>query len=505
MARSPGVAAARDMMKPAREIELKLEVPPGAAREVISLLGGKGKSKHLHATYYDTPDGALRDRGISFRVRRDDGAFVQTIKVDRGPGGGLFDRSEWERALADATPDFTAIDEADLRDALDGDDGWDAVTPAFIVDVERMVWDATMADGTAEVVFDRGSVIAIGAKSAISEVELELRAGSASLIFALARRIASTAPVRLGVLTKAERGHRLRTARARRATKAEPLTLPGDATTAEAFGRIAETCLRQFRLNEPLIVERDVSGLHQSRVALRRLRSAISMFRKVVADERSDEIRLRQRTLAATLGDARNLDVLIERLHGDCDGALLAELQTKREAAYDRALAALDTADARLLSLDVLEWAELGRWRTWPSEDAAAVLASPARDFAAGVLDRHRRRVKKRGANLSRLDPEQRHQLRIEAKKLRYATEFFSSLFEGKKKQRRARNFRAALEALQDNLGALNDIATGEALAQDLAARGVTLPAIGGEDAAQLLDQAEESHDALVDAKPFWR
>lgn len=491
-----------------REIELKLEVDPGVAGSAVEALGlGDGETARLVATYYDTPDKTLRDHGISFRVRRSRDAYVQTIKRARPEAAGLFDRAEWERQLGEPGPDLSAVDEAGLREAVGEAGAWNAMRPAFTVDVERTAWRMPLLDGSAEVVLDQGSVLAAGLQELISEFELELRDGAPRALFGLARQLAEVVPVRLGVLTKSERGYRLLEGKSGGATKAEPLRLSPDASTAEAFASIVHACLRHFRLNEPVAMRREAAGLHQSRVALRRLRSAISIFRDVVADDWSDSIRMRLRSLAGTLGEARNLDVLLPRLDAEqVDAAVRTKLREEREAAYHRALEALASKEARLLMIDILEWSEVGAWRMEPAPGAAPLLVMPARAFASSVLDRYRRRLKKRGRGLATLDPESRHRARIEAKKLRYAAEFFRSLFERKKESRRAETFLSALEDLQEGLGALNDIATGEALARTLAARGIDLPATAtGQDEPRLLHQAEKAYDRFVDAKPFWR
>lgn len=492
-------------MNGVREVELKLELNPSAARTVADSLG-EGTTNRLLATYYDTPRGSLRKRGISFRVRRSAEGYVQTVKVARGAGAGFFDRAEWEMPLDSDEPDLSVIDEAGLHDVLDKPKEWKKLRPIFTVDVERSVWRAALDGGSAEVVLDQGSVLADGVRTPISELELELKHGSAAALFGLARRIAGSAPFRVGVLTKAERGYRLLDGNAECPTKAEPIRLPAGATTAEAFAVIVQACLRHFRLNEPLVGQRDADGLHQARVALRRLRSAISLFRRLVADEQAEAIKHELRRLAATLGDARNLDVLLERIIPGHDSAVLDQIRQAREAAYGRALEALDSERSRALMLDLLEWVEVGSWRTRPPPSAAVPLDMPAPDFASDVLKRYRRRVKKRGAGLATLDPEDRHRVRIDAKKLRYASEFFASLFEGRKEGRRAKTFLSALEDLQASLGALNDIATGEKLAKELSARGIDLPAdIVDANEAQLLRDAESAHKAFVKAKPFWR
>jgi triphosphatase len=63
---------------------------------------------------------------------------------------------------------------------------------------------------------------------------------------------------------------------------------------------------------------------------------------------------------------------------------------------------------------------------------------------------------------LARLDARSRHKLRIQAKKLRYAAEFFVSLFAQKRTVKRRKQFLDALGRLLDGLGDLNDIAVHE-------------------------------------------
>jgi triphosphatase len=129
-----------------------------------------------------------------------------------------------------------------------------------------------------------------------------------------------------------------------------------------------------------------------------------------------------------------------------------------------------------------------------------------------------RKRIRKRGRHLDRLDPEARHRVRIEAKKLRYGAEFFASLYADKKSHKRHKAFVSALSDLQDHLGALNDQATAHSVLASLVispdhppVAGETLFAAGlaaGDneaDARKLLKAAAEAHRELLDVKPFWR
>jgi len=102
-----------------------------------------------------------------------------------------------------------------------------------------------------------------------------------------------------------------------------------------------------------------------------------------------------------------------------------------------------------------------------PPADGADPLGAPARSFAARLLDRRQRKLERRGRALARSTPEERHALRIAAKKMRYAADFFAPLFS----RRRARLYLDALARLQKVLGRYNDAATAARLAPELAGR----------------------------------
>jgi triphosphatase len=129
------------------------------------------------------------------------------------------------------------------------------------------------------------------------------------------------------------------------------------------------------------------------------------------------------------------------------------------------------------------------------------------------VLEKRRRQVKKRGRDLESLNAEERHNVRIAAKKLRYGAEFFAGLYIDKKASKRHMAFVAALEDLQDSLGDLNDITTGHELLNELTeagsgsalfAAGMTAADIEAR-ATKLVASAAKAHEALIDVRPFWR
>ena len=143
-------------------------------------------------------------------------------------------------------------------------------------------------------------------------------------------------------------------------------------TTAAAFQAIGRACLHHLMSNERVLSEtRDPEVVHQMRVAMRRLRAAISLFKDVLADERRDAIRSELKWISNELGAARDLDVFIAKTlepvrkkHPDEPGLefLVRSFQEQREQAYDRALAAVASQRFRTLVIDTAAWIEAGSW-----------------------------------------------------------------------------------------------------------------------------------------------
>lgn len=499
-------------MTSGREIELKLDLEPDDASKLrrLPLLDGiEGRTVRQSSTYFDTPDQAIRSAGFSLRVRQVGQHFVQTVKQGGEGAAGLFDRPEWEAPVDGNAPDLDAAAATPLGGTLTKKVR-KRLAPVAAVNVDRTIWLLPRDGGAIEVTLDTGRIEEGGGGGVpIAELELELKDGAAAGLFAVARKIGDTVPVRLGVLTKAERGYALLDGALERAAKAEPIQLAPEMNAAEGFAAIASSCLRQFRLNEAL-VERtaDPAALHQARVAMRRLRSAFSLFRPLIADTEFAALREEVRWFTDQLGDARNLDVLLKRIGGRAKATDLREaLTAERDAAYVRVRGALAAARLRRLMLDLVAWIETGAWR---AQDAADV---PLRTFAAVQLRKRWRKVKKGGKQLRELDAEPLHRLRIEVKKLRYAAEFLASLQTDAERVARQTAFTDALEDMQEGLGELNDEATGQALLEQLLAGRpnaeemiATAGSIRNRKAAtDPIEDAAAAYERLIEAGRYWK
>ena len=475
------------------EVELKLELAPAdvARFRALAPLGKPAREAAAQVTtYYDTPEGTLRKAGYSLRLRRKRGRTVQTVKERGGDSGGFSARAEWERRVAGSALDFEALEETPLGKILSKKKLRGRLGIVSETRVRRTVWNLKQGKSAIELILDEGEVAAGPLSEPICEVELELKSGRRADLFALARKLGDALPLRMGVESKSERGFRLAGRRRRRHVKAEAVALAPDMTVAEAFAGIVQACLRHFRLNEPHIPACDAEALHQARVAIRRLRSAFALFKPALAGD--EALRARLRDLARELGAARDLDVVIAKRRKSGVPPPPGErkrLRGERRQAYEAVNATLASLHLPALILDIVAFAEAGAWRD------GELGKRPVIGFADERLARQWRRLRKSGSDLSALEPEPRHRLRIEAKRLRYAAEFFVGLTS--KEKRRDRNaFMAALEELQECLGALNDIETARAVSPDLPPPG---------DEAALLAGSQQALDALRRAGPFWR
>lgn len=487
-------------MTATREIELKLELSEHAAKALRSagVLGRDQPEAARQTTiYYDTPKRALARRGLTLRLRRSGGRVVQTIKQARGEAAGLFARAEWEEEVAGPGLDLEAIDRTPIGDRI-GARRRGKLEPIITSTVERSVWLLERSGSALEVNLDEGVIEAGGSEQPLRELEIELKRGTPRGIFELAHAIARDVDVRIGVLTKAERGFALASGTLGKVSKAEPILIGPGMTVAESLAAIVHACLRHFRLNEDLVVDqRNAEALHQARVAMRRLRSALSLFAPAAADQEFVRLREELRWFTGTLGDARNLDVLLQRFaDGELPGEDQAALSAARNAAYDAVVGAMGSGRARILMLDLVGWVELGTWRN----DAKA--AAPILGFALDRLDRRWRTIKKAGPRLERLDEEPRHRVRIEIKKLRYALEFLAGLFDPD----RHKAFLRSMADVQEELGALNDFATARGLLSIIDGLDPgRIPEPGRDVERKHLAKAQKAFAKARAVGPYWR
>lgn len=476
------------------EVELKLEIDPADAeslRDLGLLRDTIGRREQQVTTYYDLPNGLLAERGYTLRVRQIGDRFVQTVKAT-GSAAGLMARAEFEAAVGSISPDLGALSGTPLESLAAGGE-LSSLAQILSSTVTRTSWPIEVGGSRIQVDFDEGSIEAGGRTQTFAELELELLSGDPQCLFISAKAIADQVPVRLGVLTKAERGARLASGAHKKIVKAADVAVDPSMSVAEAFEVIVHACIRQYRLNEPLVIgKRKAEALHQARVAMRRLRSALTLFKSAIRDAEYEYLRGELRWFTGQLGEARNLDVYLERDLSDADRATLTE---RRERAYDHLTAVKDSRRFRLLVLELVHWTAFGPWRS--SKQAR----KPIRGYAGRRLDRLWAAICEAGRHLSDLSEDDRHALRIRVKKMRYAIEFLNGLYPAARAQQA--RFGEAVEALQESLGKLNDLVVARTLVDAAPAGDSWL--IGEPEERLHLREAERAFRDLADVGPFWR
>ena len=515
------------------EIELKLGVAP---EDIVALRNhphfasvlNNPTRETLDSVYFDSDNRFLRDHGLTLRVRHQGDKHIQTVKAINH-GVGYFERAEWEQTIEGDQPDLSRVKDTALG-SIFTDEVHKALKPVFETRIERTAYHMNGNGADIIMAIDEGQIFAANSSRPVSEIELELKQGSPADLFKIARDILDIVPAHLDFKSKSERGYELIEKAAVSAETASDPELSAGMSAGRAFTLIGRACLRHLVANVPAMLGRDGNALHQMRVALRRLRAAISLFSVVVGDDRASTIKAELRWLAQEFGPARDLDTLLvevikplRKQHASEPGLVSISnmFARKRLKSYLQAHEAVQSARFRRLVLDTAEWVETGSWNT--SEDALmrARREMPIEIFAAEQLSQRRKRIRRRGARIISLNPQQLHRLRIQVKKARYATEFFAGVFHGKKSAKQCKKIKSSLMQLQNCLGKMNDIVTHKALFADIIAnpaRGLTgeqnrhrsfaAGLIIGDQQAQvqkLTDRARKAYSRFDSAKAFWK
>lgn len=471
-----------------QETELKFLSSPEAARALqetpLLAHAQPGGTQQLNTIYFDTPDHSLKDKGIVVRVRRSGNRLLQSVKY----GAGIT-RGEWEHELDQAFPDPALVgDDAGLS-ILHKKKITSALQPIFETDVERTSYLCQSNGAQIEVSFDQGEIKHDGQRLPINELELELREGAPSELFAIAEIIVASVPVTLSFVSKAERGFLLAEGAWGKAQKASTPELVPGMEAGEAFKAICHNCLHMFMLNTAMFEGSNeaVELVHQSRIAIRRLRAAMSFFKPIACDADYDGLRQELKWISDLLGAARDLDVwqtqtLVQAKSSSESGLeiLAGHLEDRRREAHAHLRAALSSERLRQLLLHFTLWLERDHRHLGLKSSASSV-----ESFLDGHLAKKIDKLVKRGRDLDELDEKEQHALRIRAKKLRYTAEFFESLVDGHRNRKAFNRVVGALEDMQSALGEIHD---------SVALSSYVASSLGGEDAhdAQLRDAAAQ-------------
>lgn len=489
------------------ERELKLALPGRFAVPPLVLDGQPLEQAplpdlNLRATYYDTVDLRLARHGVSLRYRTgESGGPTWTLKLPVGEsaGGPLLERNELHFDGPAREPPGRAR----------------ALTTAY-ARTEPLVAVATLrtrrhrinllAEGepVAEVAIDEVSVVE-GRRvvSRFRELEVEDLRGDLPL-GDLADQLQGAGATGAEPIPKVVRalGSRATAPPDVRAIALESGATLGDAVRAS----IADALLRLVR-SDPLARLGETEGVHQVRVAFRRVRSDLRTLDEAVDPSWRDRIEPRLRETGAALAAARDLDVLVEHLREDASGArsalapLFTTLARRREAARVEMAHALDAPEYRQLLEELVD--TLGAAPAGPAADEPAATALPRLALDAWY------RLERRVSDLGESAPDAEfHRVRIAAKRARYAVELAARTLSGKQAAS-AERFASRLAEVQDQLGTMQDAAVAEAIIRETLATSRSRGAAYAFEAGRLVERqrlrAASARDEFLQGWPDLR
>ena len=466
------------------ETELKLTARLPVLKKILSLpvirdrTVGKLAKHHLRSAYYDTNDRRIQNRGLALRVRTIDNRFIQTVKERSSKDGVVAVRKEWSKSLTNAKPTLKNFSSPDLLDRM-GLVLESELETVFVVDVERTTLKINQPNGTAEsavieLALDTGTIRTGDQTDVISELELELLEGKAVALYRLALTLVEQFHVGLETRSKSDRGYALASGDWPVADTSRPtISFDKNVLAKNAFEHILVHVYADLVANKSAsYVGRDIEGVHQLRVSLRRIRTALSLFKTYLPPDICTWLDSETSWLMDTFGTARNIDVFLSETLANVESDFPADeelLEIRRVAEIHREkcyYSVRQTLDHFRFNSFLLRLGLLGKGPqlSSPSFGNSEELNRPLVDLADRFLNKLYKRVRKLGRQLESASTEERHKLRIAVKKLRYTAEFCSSLY-GKKK---TSTIIKLLKRLQTNLGAANDVTVAEHLLSEL-------------------------------------
>jgi CHAD domain-containing protein len=428
--------------------------------EILSIPHKDAPRRILRETYFDTAAGDLCRNSILLFLRHVRGNRMVALKRFSPLADGIFCTREVEARISALELDLSRFGPAiavELNAILQGR------SPQAQVEMltKRLTRDIPAGLGRVRVLFDSGTLGEGDRRLSFDELALQLQSGDEAFLYDVAAEVTRKLPLQLRTYSLAEREIAFLTGVGLEARRAVNPPLPYHATVADAIGITVAACLHHFTANWPAFEQsKQPEAVHQMRVALRRLRALLSLYRRAQPCPRFQEFQAEARGIFAALGRTRDWDVfrdLIERgpvrhFRDDTQFALIIQAIEGQRKKDDEFAYATITAPAT--TRFVIEMHAFLAHRNWQDAIQPSQLDQPVRDFAKDILKRLYKRSLKGKKRIDALAADERHRLRIAIKKIRYASEFFGGLFDD---TAGVRTYLRALANLQDVFGAYND------------------------------------------------
>jgi CHAD domain-containing protein len=459
------------------EQEVKLDVDlgfqvPDLTGVVEGAITDRRPTVQLVATYFDTPDLRLLQRGITLRRRRDSkagGEDLWTLKVPQGKGTSTLDRTEisWPGREPGIPDEAAGLVRGIVRHA----------TLGAVAELETMRQRLVLRDAVGATLgeLDDDTVAVHGGSQdglRFRQVEFELADGEASVIDALVGRLgeAGASIDRRGPKLVQALGVEPGSLSDGRAPELGPDSVLGDVVRGSISSALERMLDHEYGIR--LAADGDAEAVHQTRVATRRLRSDLKTFAAVLDPVWLSHTRADLKWLADSLGAVRDIDVLAGHLETEMDhapppdarpfGEIHRQLGRRREAAHAQLLEDM-SSERYLILLDRLHASSesppfLATDRPTSKAHSGLQPDDPACKVLPTLVRRPWRKLRKAVRHVGAHPTDQQlHGIRIRAKRLRYAAEAAAPVV-GKPAQRMA----VAVESLQTVLGDHHDAVTAE-------------------------------------------
>jgi CHAD domain-containing protein len=414
--------------------------------------------------YLDTADRRFARAGYALRIRRleESGDTEATLKEVGGSSDatpGLRSRQELSVRLEAADPALLVAAGGPVGERVRALAGQKPLQALFEVSTNRQLLLLAAPGSSGEIALDETSIQPPqgGAPAQLRRVEIEVPEKSVRAFRSFVEELQAACALQPAELSKYDAG----LISAGIAPPAQEDFGPTEIDPEMTIGALALAVLRrQFTTllaKEPgTRLGDDIEELHDMRVAVRRLRAALALFKDVLP-EGLISLESEHAWIGRRLGAVRDLDVQLEQLEswfaalpredGDPLEKLRSVLAAQRAEARQEMLAALDSE--RYESL-VHQFGNALR----AGETNGPIEASfPALALAPDLIDARWASVQKSAKRLGRSShADDYHRLRIRCKRLRYALEFSTDLYPG-----RTRPVLKRLVALQDVLGLHQD------------------------------------------------
>lgn len=444
-----------------QEIEFKFQVPVKkrkALQKAFSLL--KAEPIHLAAQYFDTAEQTLAKHCIAIRRRQENDEWKQTFKAVNNAKA----LSRFELEFDIAPPETTTLD-------LHSYDAYPAVYKQlkralglplptlkliFETNIQRLRVLQDVGNSTVEIALDIGKIFKEQSSVDIFEIEFELKQGSIEDLIAFIRPWIQKYQLLLDTHSKSDYG--LLAVRQQSYFPAQyqtSLALDRSSSEVEALQSIVANCLQHLLPNFSSIARQQHSSehVHQTRVAIRRLRSALKSF-AAWSDAIQPHWKTELTTIFQALGGTRDIDALNEDLLPQLieAGYPLDHLAPSTEVITDIS-ALFQRPETTQLWLELILFTE---------QQLDSPSKAKLKKHALKVIHALHHKICAHAEHFSQLEDEEKHRIRKQVKQLRYSIEFVASLLDAKA----LKTYLKKLKAVQESLGYYNDLVVAEALFQ---------------------------------------